>query len=235
MNPDTVVHWKDLKLARTGIKTEDFAKQGNTTFALLLVNGTFKDQYVSEGGQCAEHWMLTSVTWVSEIERAVSKVHGPRPEPSSFLVALNRTPCNGHHGSISGRGGCSGKLVAELVRIRESLADPDRFDEFFAFTLACTGYYDGPNEEGKPMYGLWTTNYDILALQRAGWKVKALQVGKSLTARGRKLATWSGEIATSKVLVPDEKHPFVKEQFDRYMDQALKWTPKASLPRKPGK
>lgn len=229
MDCDRIVRWCDLGVADPSVNKEDFAKQGNETQALLFVDGTYRKSFLSRDGQCAEYYLLTSTSWVNAIERAIKRANSPKREPSSFMIVINRTPCNGRKGGLTGRGGCSGKLTSELVWLRGALTEPDHFDEMFQFTLACTGYYDGPDQEEKPMYGMWTTNYDLLAMERAGWQLKVLQVGEGLTRRGRRLRTWANEIEKGQHLIPDDRHPFVKQRFDKYMEQAMKWKPRARI------
>lgn|GEM_PF-3442026 len=223
MTSSNIVNWRDLNAPKT-VDPENYAYQKQATYALLFTDRFFQGEFLSEDNGHAERSLLASTAWQKMADRLVSDSQNKRP-PSyrNILIAINRTPCHGI------KGGCTGLLVGALRDIRTRLG-VERFS-LTEFTLAATGIYEkggdllgrygkgGKTVESDPekplverYQGGCTTSFDCYALLNVGWKLKALQVGGSLSSRGGILQNFI-RIAESRIAEPN---PGFKDMVDRY-------------------
>ncbi|HXQ27851.1 MAG TPA: hypothetical protein VN848_01165 [Gemmatimonadales bacterium] len=196
------------QLAATTV--DAFAHPGESTRVLLTHNGQIvPGGQFSSGENHAEYEMLRSDAWartLAAVGRAGTAAH-------RVAVVINRTPCHFVFGSrpwmdeapatffagLEARipaarvdrpwCGCSMKLASALKAFWTTYPDARR-NASLEFVLACRGYYDGrrttPLAYRKQQAP--TTTFDLGCLVEAGWRVRALSVGKTLSGRGQALA-----------------------------------------------
>lgn len=175
---DAILSWEHLfpRGYRGPVSAERWAKAGQSTVALLVLDDAVRGFFESNKHGHAEHRLLQSSNWVHTLADAVQNAQG-----STVTIVINRTPC---HGQVEG---CCGKLVSALQHFHtRSPVARGRV----RFVIACTGVYEtsGPLENRND-FGP-TTAHDLRRLEAAGWQIRALRIGGNMTARGQLLANF---------------------------------------------
>lgn len=227
MSGDNIIHWRDLDVPTT-VDADNYAYQKQATYALLFADRFFQGEFQSDDSGHAEQNLLASPAWVNLVNRLVADGQNKRPPRyRRILLVINRTPCHGM------RGGCTGRLVQALLDVRRRLGG----ERFFLteFVLAATGIYEKGGDllgrtgkdKNQPLHdertGLLrerydqgcTTDFDCYALMNAGWRLKALQVGKTLSSRGNILQSFI-QSADTRMAQPRSRF---RELVDRYTYQ----------------
>ena len=123
----------------------------------------------------AEGELLRHRAWRSALPAALKTLKASGDRQTLGVLVLNRSPCRD----------CTKALIAGLnelaVHVHAQLPE-------IQFILACRGAYLGKataDEDGSEWYRQATTTGDLERLDDAGWRVCVLQVGSTLSTRGK--------------------------------------------------
>ena len=183
--PVTLVKWKELfeKGDSHDKDAEKFARAGDSTYAVLLVNKRQRTQVVrneSKKDRHAEDNILLSDGWSDSLIEARRLAHLPKPRATTITLVINRTPCHLR---------CTPKLAKELEIFRNGFETPAA-QKVVHFYLVSTGVYETHGELANREEGGPTTNSDLAELMAAGWHLQGLQVRDRPTSRGSILSEY---------------------------------------------
>ncbi len=195
--PVTLVKWKDLFKEGTEPEgaTKKFAKAGDSTYALLIVNNQPVTKVVrSDKKGHAEDNLMNTSGWKNALNKAYQDAVSVPPKKTDIKVVINRTPCHKR---------CSPKLSNELNKYWQRF-NKDDTKQYVNFYLIATGVYETKGSLSNREAGGPTTNRDLEMLARAGWHLQGLQVGEKPTSRGKILSDYLQKILTKlrKVKAP---------------------------------
>ena len=205
------VTWEELVGSGSGLSPrtlQEFAHPGETTHALLTLNGAVvPGGDFASGENHAEYELLHSAAWADTLDAV-----GGAGTSARVGVVINRTPCHfvfGRNPWMEGEPaaffatleeslpteridrpwrGCSLQLASALKDFWR--AYPDARKAGVEFVLACRGYYAGRQFSTRAYrrHQAATTTFDLGCLIEAGWKLRALAVDQTLSERGEALA-----------------------------------------------
>lgn len=164
-----ILHWDQLGLhyghALLNNHRSQFAEAHQTTYGLLCCRySPTEDPLGYSAGMHAEERLLQSAMWQRHIPQAL-RHWTPHDSPVIVTLALNRSPCR--------------RCVEHLIRALAALYRQRPAGLANRFILVAKGAYE--DAEGRQS----TTQRDLFRLKNAGWELGVLQVGPTLSARGR--------------------------------------------------
>jgi hypothetical protein len=181
--PVTMVKWKDLFLPgeEPAGGAEKFAKAGDSTFALLVVDGRAATKITRSSPEGhAEERILADDGWASALKSAREDAESSEPSNTTITLTINRTPCHGEQG-------CSGKLTRALLAYWPTFKNQEARKRV-NFYLVATGVYETKGSLANRADKGPTTDKDLEALAGAGWHLQGLQAGPEPTSRGKILS-----------------------------------------------
>jgi hypothetical protein len=164
-----ILHWEQLILhygPALGVHRARFAAASQTTYGLLCCRySPTEDELGYSGGDHAEAHLLRSALWTTHLPNALRQ-WTPHDSRITVALVLNRSPCRN----------CAALLVDALGAMYRSFPDRGPRNRFI---LAARGAYEDAAMATR------TTQNDLIRLRDAGWELCVLQVGPTLSARGR--------------------------------------------------
>jgi hypothetical protein len=164
-----ILHWDPLVLhygSGIGAHRSRFEEASQTTYGLLCCRySPTEDELGYSAGAHAEANLLQSALWTTHLPNALRQ-WTPRDSRITVTMALNRSPCRA----------CAALLIDALSALYREF--PARSPQN-RFILAARGAYEDANMVTR------TTQNDLVRLRDAGWELCVLQVGRTLSARGR--------------------------------------------------
>lgn len=174
-----ILHWNELVACYGNdvLQHQDkFESADWPTYAMLcsrlLRSGS---RVVTNDSLHAEGELLRHRAWRSALPAALLTLRASRDGQTLGVLALNRSPCRE----------CTKALISGLNEL--AVRVHGHFPEI-QFILACRGAYLGKaeaDEDGNAWYRQATTTGDLERLDDAGWRVCVLQVGPTLSTRGK--------------------------------------------------
>jgi len=173
VKPLTIVHWDALfdRGHEPEGESVKYDKAGETTHAMLIVNGRMKVKKASSGKGHAEELIVNSPEWIAVLDKAfVDSTSKSKPKTTDIKLLVNRSTCHAR---------CSPLLPkvtnAYWHRFIGNLSPNKKNTRFF---LVMRGIYEG--KEGP------TTHIDLKELEASGWNLQVLWTkGKQPTTHGR--------------------------------------------------
>jgi Domain of unknown function (DUF4157) len=174
--PELSVKWTDLfEIGKEPPNQVDkFSKQGETTYAMLIVDGQSKiiKSSNSKKGLHAEEVIYSSKQWQEALNVAESNFKANPLKETLIRLVINRSTCHDK---------CSLESKDRLNNFwaRFSTENKEKAKKSIKFYMSMTGVYEG--KAGA------TTNPDLKRLIDAGWNLQVLEFDGEISPYGKQL------------------------------------------------
>ena len=164
-----ILHWEQLVLHYGSALNQHrprFEQAGQTTYGLLCCRySPTEDELGYSAGDHAEANLLRTALWTAHLPNAL-RAWTPHDSSITVTLAINRSPCRN----------CTALLINALSALYRNFPARGPGNRFI---LAARGAYEDAGMTTR------TTQNDLHRLHDAGWELCVLQVGPTLSARGR--------------------------------------------------